>query len=198
MDSAPFFTPDLMVLSVWALPQLDFCILRVEKTARLLNQRSVTDLFVERNDPFLQRLDIIRHSRDRVLLFSDRRLRVRDRAFKPFSAAAELILSRAGNRGSTKVRFVDSLAERYPATIRQENVRYPVAIRPSNFVFFQTCPTTRCSKMHTGARFLSQTDSEGTVTQTIWLQTSSEKRMVWHSCGRVLGPPWAGPPILYH
>ena len=41
MESAPFFTPDSMVLSVWALPQLDFCILRVKKTARLLNQRSV-------------------------------------------------------------------------------------------------------------------------------------------------------------
>ena len=40
MESAPFFTPDSMVLSDWALPQLDFCILRVEKTARLLNQRS--------------------------------------------------------------------------------------------------------------------------------------------------------------
>jgi hypothetical protein len=40
MESAPFFTPDSMVLSVWALPQLDFCILRVKKTARLLNQRS--------------------------------------------------------------------------------------------------------------------------------------------------------------
>ena len=41
MESAPFFTPDLLVLSVSALPQLDFCILRVKKTARLLNQRSV-------------------------------------------------------------------------------------------------------------------------------------------------------------
>ena len=51
------------------------------------------------------------------------------------------ILSRAGNRGSTKVRFVDSLAERYPATIRQEKFRYPVAIRPSDFVFFQTFPS---------------------------------------------------------
>ena len=40
MESAPFFTADLMVLSVWALPQLDFCILRVKKNARLLNQRS--------------------------------------------------------------------------------------------------------------------------------------------------------------
>ena len=40
MESAPFFTPDLMVLSVWAVRQLDFCILRVKKTARLLNQRS--------------------------------------------------------------------------------------------------------------------------------------------------------------
>ena len=40
MESAPFFTPDPMVLSVWALPQPDLCILRVEKTARFLNQRS--------------------------------------------------------------------------------------------------------------------------------------------------------------
>ena len=52
--------------------------------------------------------------------------------------------------------------------------------------------------MHTGAHFLSQTDSQGIVKQTIWLQTSSEKRMVCHSYGGVLGPPWAGPPIGNH
>ena len=40
MESAPFFTPDSMVLSFWALPQPNLCILRVEKTARFLNQRS--------------------------------------------------------------------------------------------------------------------------------------------------------------
>ena len=107
----------------------------------------------------------------------------------------QYILSRAGNRGSTQVRFADSLAERYPATIRRKKIRYPVTIRPSEFVFSNPFETGRCSKMHTGAHFPPQTDSQGNVKQTIWLQTSSENRLVWHSCGRVLGPSWAGPPF---
>ena len=46
MESAPFFTPDSMVLSVWALPQPNLCILRVEKTAPLATNHAVKVEFV--------------------------------------------------------------------------------------------------------------------------------------------------------